>query len=78
MAALPQDFERAFGLSPEAYPIVQHAYETFGSMEKAQHWLERPNPLFAGSSALEILRNDPTRFALVDDELTRIDYGIFA
>ncbi len=62
---------------PEAQKVLQHAFETFGSAEKAWHWLERPNLLLAGATPLHLLQNDPTQYELVDDELTRIDYGVF-
>ncbi|MBV9678984.1 MAG: DUF2384 domain-containing protein [Acidobacteriaceae bacterium] len=60
-----------------AQEIVAHAFETFGSEEKAWHWLERTNPLFAGAAPIDILQTDPSRYELVEDELTRIDYGVF-
>ena len=61
----------------DAQAIVAHALETFGSEEKARHWLERPNALFAGSAPISILQDDPRRYELVEDELTRIDHGVF-
>ena len=64
-------------VSLPAQAILQHAFETFGSAEKAWHWLERPNTLLAGLSPLHLLQTDPTQYEFVDDELTRIDYGIF-
>jgi uncharacterized protein (DUF2384 family) len=64
-------------VSPAAQPIVAHALETFGSEGKAWLWLERPNALFAGSAPIQILQTDPTRYELIEDELTRIDYGVF-
>jgi uncharacterized protein (DUF2384 family) len=64
-------------VSPAAQPIVAHALETFGSEGKAWLWLERPNTLFAGSTPIQILQTDPTQYELVEDELTRIDYGVF-
>ena len=77
MAALPQELENVPDVPREALAIVKHAYETFGSSKKAIHWLERPNPIFGGPSAMEVLRCDPTKYELVEDELTRIDYGVF-
>jgi uncharacterized protein (DUF2384 family) len=65
-------------LSGDAEPIVQHALEAFGSEEKAWHWLERANPLFGGNSPIEILRTDRSRYELVDDELTKIEHGVFS
>ena len=60
-----------------AEPIVTHALETFGTREKALHWLERMNPLFGGSAPIDILRTDPTLYEFVDDELTKIEHGVF-
>jgi len=65
-------------LSGDAEPIVQHALEAFGSEEKAWHWLERANPLFDGDAPIEILRTDRSRYELVDDELTKIEHGVFS
>ena len=65
-------------LSAAAAPIVQHALEAFGSEERAWHWLERANPLLDGISPIEILQTDRSRFELVDDELTRIEHGVFS
>jgi uncharacterized protein (DUF2384 family) len=62
---------------PAAQPIVAHAIETFGSEGKARLWLERPNALFAGSASMQLLQTDPTQYELVEDELGRIDYGVF-
>lgn len=61
----------------DAEPILRHALDTFGSEEKALHWLERANPLLGGSTPIEILQTDPARRELVEDELTRIDHGVF-
>jgi len=65
-------------LSGDAEPIVEHALEAFGSEEKAWHWLERANPLFDGNTPIEILRTDRSRYELVDDELTKIEHGVFS
>ncbi len=52
--------------------------EAFGSEEKAWHWLERANPLLDGMTPIEILRTDRSRYELVDDEITRIEHGVFS
>ena len=65
-------------LSDDAEPIVRHALEAFGSEEKAWHWLECANPLFDGNTPIEILRTDRSRYELVDDELTKIEHGVFS
>ena len=79
MSALPDSrrFPGRVEVPPEAQEILTHAFETFGSAEKAWHWLERPNTLFAGASPLHLLQTDPAQYELIDDELTRIDYGVF-
>ena len=65
-------------MSGDAEPIVQHALEAFGSEEKAWHWLERATPLFDGDTPIGILRTDRSRYELVDDELTKIEHGVFS
>jgi putative toxin-antitoxin system antitoxin component (TIGR02293 family) len=64
-------------ISPAAQAIVAHALDTFGSEGKAWMWLERPNALLGGSAPIQILQADPANHELVEDELTRIDYGVF-
>jgi Protein of unknown function (DUF2384) len=54
--------------------VLAHAFETFGSPEKANHWLHRPNHIFQGRTPLEVIENDPQA---VEIELTRIDYGVY-
>jgi RNA polymerase sigma factor (sigma-70 family) len=54
--------------------VLAHAQETFGSQEKADHWLRRPNHVFQGRTPLEVVRSDPQA---VEIELTRIDYGVY-
>ena len=54
--------------------VREHVLETFGSAAKADHWLNRPNHLFEGKTPLQMLEVDPI---VVDDELTRIDHGVY-
>ena len=54
--------------------VLAHAFETFGSPEKANHWLHRPNRVFQGRTPLEAIESDPQA---VEIELTRIDYGVY-
>ena len=65
-------------LSDRASAVFQHALAAFGNREKALHWLSRPNPLLDGDCPIQILWADSTRLELVDDELTRIEHGVFA
>ena len=69
---------KAANLDPnvkEYAAVLAHAVETFGSRIKANAWLNRPNRMFNHKSPLQILTQDP---AAVEEELVRIDYGIFA
>ena len=54
--------------------VKAHVLETFGSRSRADHWLHRPNALFGGRTPLEMLDIDS---AVVEDELIRIDHGIY-
>jgi uncharacterized protein (DUF2384 family) len=54
--------------------VLAHARETFGSEEKANRWLQRPNHVFRGKTPLEAIEQDPQA---VEIELTRIDHGVY-
>jgi RNA polymerase sigma-70 factor (ECF subfamily) len=54
--------------------VLAHAFDTFGSPEKANHWLHRPNHVFQGRTPLEAIGSDPEA---VEIELTRIDHGVY-
>lgn len=54
--------------------ISEHALATFGSIEKAQHWMNRRNPLFQGKTPSQVMQTDPLG---VEAELTRIDHGVY-
>jgi hypothetical protein len=54
--------------------VLAHVFETFGSSEKANHWLHRPNHVFQGRTPLEVIGSNPEA---VEIELTRIDYGVY-
>src|SRR6266849_6672543 len=41
-----------------AQSVQAHALETFGSPEKAGHWMNRPNPLFQGRTPLQVIQSD--------------------
>jgi hypothetical protein len=55
--------------------VLAHAVETFGSRVNANEWLNRPNRMFANKTPLQILTADPEA---VEEELVRIDHGMFA
>ena|SRR5271165_642075 len=54
--------------------VLAHAVDTFGSRPNANAWLHRPNRMFANQTPLQILTEDP---AAVEEELVRIDHGMF-
>lgn len=54
--------------------VLSHAVETFGSRVNAEDWLNKPNRVFHNRSPLQVLAQDP---AAVEDELVRIDHGMF-
>jgi uncharacterized protein (DUF2384 family) len=56
--------------------VESHALETFGDESKAVRWLNRPSHLWGGKTPAEVL--DETDPQAIEDELIRIDYGIFA
>jgi uncharacterized protein (DUF2384 family) len=58
----------------QADTVLAHARETFGSEEKTEHWLRRPNHVFQGKTPLEMIESDPEQ---VEIELTRIDHGVY-
>ncbi|MGB8887793.1 MAG: MbcA/ParS/Xre antitoxin family protein [Candidatus Korobacteraceae bacterium] len=55
--------------------VLAHAVETFGSRIRANAWLNRPSRIFNNQSPLQVLTQDP---AAVEEELVRIDHGMFA
>lgn len=54
--------------------IFLHAVDTFGSRTNANAWLNKPNRVFHNQTPLQILTEDP---AAVEEELVRIDHGMF-
>jgi uncharacterized protein (DUF2384 family) len=63
---------RGGGISRES--VNAHALATFGSQEKAQHWMNRPNPLFDGKSPAQVVEFN---LVGVEAELVRIDHGVY-
>lgn len=56
---------------------LAHATEVFGSREKAREWMRTPNRALGGVSPLSLLDTEIGARA-VDDELVRIEYGVFS
>ena len=66
--------EAAQGKAISAQSVKAHAVDTFGSAERAEHWMNRPNPLFHRETPLQVIQSDPSS---VEAELVRIDYGVY-
>lgn len=62
------------GKAVTARSVEEHALDTFGTVEKAEHWLNRPNPVLGGKTPRQVLQADPS---WVEAELVRIDYGVY-
>ena len=60
--------------APSLESIAAHALATFGSSEKAERWMNRPNPVFQGKTPAEMIEFNPVA---VEAELVRIDHGIY-
>ena len=57
--------------------IGAKAEEVFGDLEKAHRWLRSPSRVLGGQTPLSLLDTDVGAQA-VEDELIRIEYGVFA
>ena len=64
----------AQGIAITAQSVKAHALDTFGSAEKAEHWMNRPNPLLDRKTPLQVIECDPSS---VEAALVRIDYGVY-
>ncbi|MCB1545117.1 MAG: DUF2384 domain-containing protein [Methylobacteriaceae bacterium] len=56
--------------------IADHAERVFGDSDKAGRWLRKPVPALHGRTPVELLQTE-TGARKVEDELIRIDHGIF-
>jgi uncharacterized protein (DUF2384 family) len=59
---------------PSRASIAAHALTTFGSSDKAERWMNRPNPLFHGKTPAEVIEFD---LVAVEAALVRIDHGVY-
>jgi hypothetical protein len=57
--------------------IVPLADRIFGDEQKAETWLNRPNPSFSGQKPIDLLK-DELGAAVVREALEQIDHGIFS
>ena len=81
LSKLPQPEMKAASITePQRHEITAksveaHAQETFGSAEKAKHWLNRPDSVFRGKTPRQIAKVDPS---WVEIALVRIDHGVYS
>lgn len=57
--------------------VFSHALSVFDSDEVAARWFKRPNPALDQMSPLEVFDTD-LGAQLVDDLLTRVEYGVYS
>lgn len=57
--------------------ILAHAIAVFGAQEEAEAWLQRPATGLNQRSPIDLLAT-PAGVELVEDFLTRIEYGVYA
>lgn len=57
--------------------IMPLADRIFGDEQKAETWLNRPNPSFSGQKPIDLLQ-DELGTAVVREALEQIDHGIFS
>jgi putative toxin-antitoxin system antitoxin component (TIGR02293 family) len=69
----PDESDRVFRIAR----VYGHALEVFESSERAARWFKRTNPVLDGMSPLEVFDTD-LGAQLVDDLLTRIEYGVYS
>ena len=57
--------------------VLQHAVKVLGTTEKAAAWMKRSHPTLDGMRPLEVFDTD-LGAQLVEEVLTRIEYGIYS
>jgi putative toxin-antitoxin system antitoxin component (TIGR02293 family) len=56
---------------------MAHALDTFGDEQKAKSWLTTPNPVLNDQEPVQFARTSEGA-RLIEEVLTRIDYGMFS
>ncbi|MBI5444387.1 MAG: DUF2384 domain-containing protein [Deltaproteobacteria bacterium] len=69
----PFESNRLFRLAQ----LAAHALDVFDDKEQAQGWFHEPIPALAGKTPVSILDTEQG-ITLIDEELVRIEHGIFA
>lgn len=60
-----------------AADVYALAYEVFGDQERANGWMQRPNPALGGEAPIALLRSS-TGTTMVEEILVRIAHGIYS
>lgn len=74
--ALPLSQEQS-GRAWQFAEILSRATDILGSQEEAERWLDRPAMALDGRRPIDLLAT-PAGIELVDDHLTRLEYGVYA
>lgn len=70
---LPQDVtENALQLAN----LYKQGEDVFGNPEKFKGWMNHPSPIFGGKKPIDLL-DTQFGFQAIQDELVRIDWGVF-
>ena len=69
------DFNHDATLWAAATRVIVHAIRTFGSEEKAHSWLTSKCGALGNERPYELLKSGKSK--AVDEELDRIDYGVY-
>jgi putative toxin-antitoxin system antitoxin component (TIGR02293 family) len=69
----PAESDRALRLER----IAEQADRVFGNREKAQRWLRKESRALEGRRPIDLLQSE-TGAHIIEEELVRIDYGMFA
>jgi len=56
--------------------VLAHATEVFGSRSEAEEWLEQPVMAFEGRKPIDLLATS-VGVELVENHLTRLEYGVY-
>lgn len=56
--------------------LYKQGEEVFGNPEKFKGWMNHPSPVFSGKKPIDLL-DTQFGFQAIQDELVRIDWGVF-
>ena len=69
----PDESDRVYRIAR----VYAHALEVFGDRDKASKWFKRENSALGGEVPLEVFDTD-LGAQMVDDVLTRIEFGVYS